>query len=202
MQKNHAISLLVALVLILPVSVFAVVNWMEKKWRALPVYTGSTETISQFRLTDQYGNTRTGHEWQGKIVVANLFFSHCPVICPKMVRNIEKVQTAFPGDSRLLFASFSTDPGRDSVERLKAFATKFGIAGNWHLLTGNKTSIYRLAHQGFSLAADVGGKDQFIHSDKLVLLDTQRRIRGYYSGTAEKDMQQLITDIKKLHDEN
>jgi protein SCO1/2 len=113
------------------------------------------------------------------------------------------VQAAYANNEQLLLNSFSVDPTRDSVERLKTYANQFGIGGNWNLLTGNKTDIYRLARKSFSVVATDGdgGDQDFIHTEKLVLIDKQKCIRGYYSGTADSDVQQLITDIKKLQNE-
>src|SRR5690606_15218278 len=104
----------------------------------------------------------------------------------------------------LLFASFSVDPYRDSVEILQKFSRKYELDNrNWDLITGDKKTIYKLARNSFMLvAADGdGGPEDFIHSEKLVLVDTEKRIRGYYNGTDEKEVTQLIRDIKKLKDE-
>jgi protein SCO1/2 len=125
------------------------------------------------------------------------------VICPKMVRNLKKVDTALENRYNILFNMFSVDPARDSVQQLKAFAERFAIHSDWNLLTGNKATIYKLARKSFAVTAEDGdgGEHDFIHSDKLVLIDARQQIRGYYSGTLDKDIQQLIQDIKKLHNE-
>jgi protein SCO1 len=203
MLKKPSISLVVAVVLLVPLTVFALVHWAETKGKALPVYTGENHTVTDFSLQNQYGQRVSRKDWKGKIVVADFFFTNCPVICPKMTENLKKVKAAFPEEQALLFNSFSVDPVRDSVAQLKRFAERFGIGENWHLLTGEKAVIYHLARHSFSVAPTEGdgGESDFIHSDKLVLLDAQQRIRGYYSGTTDTDMQRLINDIKKLHNE-
>lgn len=203
MLKKYSISLIIAVVLITPITVFAIVNWMEKKWSDLPVFEGENYTIKDFQLTNQHGTTVSLQQWKGKIVVANFFFTHCPVICPKMTANLLTVKAAFPGEKNLLFNSFSVDPERDSVQKLKAFAERFGVTGSWHLLTGEKPLIYQLARKSFSVVAteEEGSADDFIHSEKLVLIDKTQRIRGYYNGTSAAAAQQLIQDIKKLQDE-
>ncbi|HEV7333026.1 MAG TPA: SCO family protein [Flavisolibacter sp.] len=203
MLKKHSISLIIAVVLITPITVFAIVQWIENKGRELPVYKGENLTIADFSLSNQNGQNVTLQDWENKIIVADFFFTHCPVICPKMTSNIKKVQSAFSNKENLQFNSFSVDPERDSIAQLKVFAKKFGVAGNWNLLTGEKVIIYRLARESFSVAATDGdgGEHDFIHSDKLVLLDIRHRIRGYYSGTSDKDVLQLINDIKKLYNE-
>ena len=203
MIKKHSISFLVAVVLITPITVFAIVNWMERKWSDLPVFKGENYTLADFQLHNQDGKTVTLRSWDNKIVVVDFFFTHCTSICPKLTNSLKKVQAAYANNEQLLLNSFTVDPTRDSVERLKAYAAQFDIGENWNLLTGDKADIYRLARKSFSVVATDGdgGDQDFIHTEKLVLIDKQKRIRGYYSGTADSDVQQLITDIKKLQNE-
>ena len=123
-----------------------------------------------------------------------------------MTRSLKTVQDAFEEErDGILFNSFSIDPGRDHPGRLKIYAQKFSIAtDNWQFLTGDKKDIYKLARNGFRIVATDGdgGPNDFIHSEKLVLIDRQRRIRGYYDGTNLEDVNNLIHDIKKLQHEN
>lgn len=203
MLKKYSISLVVAVVLIAPITVFALVHWMEKRWTALPVFEGASYTLRDFHLKNQDGQAVTVKDWNSKIVVVDFFFTHCTSICPKLTRSMKNVQAAYANKEDLLLNSFSVDPERDSVERLKAYARQFGINGNWNLLTGSKAAIYTLARKSFSVVATEGngGEEDFIHTEKLVLIDKQQRIRGYYNGTSDSDVQQLITDIQKLNDE-
>jgi len=205
MGRKFNIWLFVAVVVILPLSVYAVVNWYERSVQALPVLISKTHTIADYRLVNQLGKESSIKNWEGKIVVANFFFTHCPYVYPKMTNNLKKVQKANVGDKNLLFVSFSVDPERDSSEQLQEFARRFNIdESNWQLLTGSKKEIYRLARKSFQVIATDGdgGENDFIHSDQLVLIDAQKRIRGYYEGTEEKETDQLIKDIKKLENEN
>jgi len=203
MLKKQSLPLLIALVLMIPLTVFALAKWAGNKSASLPVYKDLRKGFTDFWLTNQEGRTVTYADWKGKIVVVDFFFSHCPSICPRMTKNLKMVQQAFAGCDHLLLNSFSVDPARDSAQRLKAYAVKFGIGVNWNFLTGNKADIYRLARKDFLVTATEGdgsAKD-FIHSDKLVLIDRHQRIRGYYEGTSDKSVQQLIEAIKKLEDE-
>ena len=202
MQRNSGIWLFVAVVLLVPFSVYGIVTWYQSRFQPLPVLGGESHTISNFQLSDQSGTTVSLKDWNGKIVVANYFFTHCPSICPKMMYQMKRVQ-AYAGIKNLQFASFTVDPERDSVKRLEEYATRFGIKDNWHLLTGDKKELYRLARNSFMITATDGdgGPDDFIHSDKLVLIDTRKRIRGFYNGTDEVQVNQLIKDIKKLAEE-
>jgi protein SCO1/2 len=159
--------------------------------------------LSDFQLLNQKGQTTTTAPWEGKIVVAHYFFTHCPAICPKMIYNLKRVQ-AYAPISNLQISSLSVDPERDSVQRLKQFAAQFDIKGDWNLLTGDKKQLYRLARKSFLVVATDGdgGPEDFIHSDKLVLIDQQKRIRGFYDGTDEAATNQLIKDIQRLAKES
>jgi protein SCO1/2 len=122
-----------------------------------------------------------------------------------MTKNLITVQQSYINSDDLLLVSFSVDPERDSAKRLAEYAGKFSIdETKWQLLTGSKKEIYRLARKSFKVTATDGdgGADDFIHSNKLILIDTKKRIRGYYDGTDEKETTQLIKDIKKLENEH
>jgi protein SCO1/2 len=201
MRKNPNLFLVIAFTLIIPTTVFAIVKWAGRTWSALPVY-NKRQPIPDFHLQNQDGRTVSLKDWKDKIVVVDFFFTHCPSICPKMTAGLREVQVASAG-SDLLFNSFSVDPVRDSITQLKSFANRFNIQKNWNLLTGSKKEIYDLARKTFSVVASNGdGSEQdFIHSEKLVLVDRHQQIRSYYNGTDKKDIQQLINDIKKLSDE-
>jgi len=209
MKKGLTIWIFLAAVFILPLAVYSGYLFFEQKFQSLPVY-GKEEindqkiqhTIAAFELINQDSINKGINDWKEKIVVADFFFTHCPVICPKMTANLKRVQQSFSDD--ILINSFSVDPQRDSAVQLKKYAEKFTINSvNWQLLTGDKKDIYKLARNSFMIVATDGdgGPDDFIHSEKLVLIDRQKRIRGYYDGTSEKETDQLIYDIKKLKNE-
>ena len=206
MQKRSTIGLFVMMVFILPVTAWALLNFYEKRWEALPIMGKTKEhIISDFTLTNQDGQLKCRADWESKIVVANFFFTHCPVICPKMTNSLKRVSKVFENDQAVLINSFSVDPERDSATQLKKYAYNFGInTANWNLLTGDKKQIYKLARNSFMVVATDGdgGPEDFIHSEKLVLIDKQKRIRGYYDGTGNKEAGQLINDIKKLKHED
>ena len=152
-----------------------------------------------FHLLNQNGIETSLSDSENKIIVANFFFSHCPSICPKMFNNLKRVQ-AYAEIDNLQINSFTVDPLRDSVQRLRTFARLYEIKGDWNLLTGDKIELYRLARKSFLITATDGdgGENDFIHSDLLVLIDTHKRIRGYYNGTDIEAVNKLIKDIEKL----
>jgi protein SCO1/2 len=191
MWRRFNIWLFLGIVIVFPLTVFAIVNWYERTVQSLPVLINKEHRIGDFKLINQQGNKSTTEEWRGKIVVANFFFTHCPVICPKMTANLKKLQETFAGNENLMLVSFSVDPQRDSVAELKKYTERFYInENNWQLLTGSKKEIYRLARKSFQVAATDGdgGDNDFIHSDQLILIDSKKRIRGYYEGTEKKEI--------------
>jgi protein SCO1/2 len=120
------------------------------------------------------------------------------------MKNLQKLQTRLKTDTTLLINSFTVDPESDSVTQLKEYAIRFQYdLHNWNLLTGAKKDIYRLARNSFDVAATDGdgGETDFIHSEQIILVDKQLRIRGYYKGTDETQVDQLANDIKKLENE-
>jgi Uncharacterized protein SCO1/SenC/PrrC, involved in biogenesis of respiratory and photosynthetic systems len=202
MKKQTAIWLFVGMIFIIPVLAYAGFTLYERYFQKLPVYDRAS-AMPAFTLTDQDNNTATLDDWNNRIVVVDFFFTHCPGICPKMTNSLKRVQDAFAADD-ILIRSFSVDPERDDPKQLQAYAGKFGIeTSNWSLLTGDKKQIYKLARNGFMIVATDGdgGPNDFIHSEKLVLVDKQKRIRGYYDGTSEQEVNMLIRDIKKLKHE-
>lgn len=200
MQQKHTLLFLIV-VIIIPFSVYGVVKWYQNRFTALPVLGPPNHIVSDFYFRTQYNSKSTIQDWKNKIVVANFFFTHCSSICPKMMYQLKRVQAY--ADKNILLASFTVDPERDSVQRLKEYADQFGITRNWYLLTGNKKDLYRFARNDLMVVATDGdgGADDFIHSENVVLIDPQKRIRGYYKGTDEREMNALVSDIEKLKKE-
>lgn len=203
MQRKTSF-LFVLLAVALPITVFSLVNWYERNLQRLPVLSEDGNPVSDFQMMNQDGKIIKTNSWDGKIVVVNFFFTHCTSICPKMIVNLKGVQDAFLNEKKVVINSFTVDPERDTINRLSSYAQLFNIqSNNWNLLTGEKRMIYLLARKSFKVDATDGdgGPNDFIHSDKLILIDTQKRIRGYYDGTDKNQINQLIKDIRKLQKE-
>jgi len=203
-MKKQGHWVFIAAVVILPVTVYAMVKWYENEFTKLPVLVSKEHRVGDFNLINQHGKTISLNDWKDKIVVANFFFTHCPVVCPKMTRNLKKAQDVYHNNRNFLIASFSVDPERDSVAQLQSFASRMNVEGAWHLLTGSKKEIYAMARKSFLVSATDGdgGPQDFIHSESLVLVDKQGRIRGYYNGTNDTEVVNLIRDIGRLQKEN
>lgn len=162
-------------------------------------------TIANFSMTDQHNKTITQKDIEGKIHIANFFFTSCGSICPKMTNNLIGFQDKFKNEKDVVLLSFSVTPWQDSVPALKNFAEKYKItASNWHLLTGNKKEIYQLARQSYFAEENIGfAKDtsEFMHTEHLLLVDKNKKIRGIYNATLELEIQQLIKDVLTLKNE-
>lgn len=158
--------------------------------------------IGDFSLLNQYGERIGPEQVKGKLLVANFFFATCQSICPEMSSNLKWVQDS---TTEVLFLSHSVNPLHDSVEVLRAYAERYGaIKGRWHFLTGDKAQIYDLAKTSYLVNAieDDGSPEGFLHSEMLLLIDSEGRIRGMYDGTYKADVQKLMQDIALLKKEN
>ena len=169
---------------------------------------GYGHTIGKFSFQDQDGNTVTQEDVRGKVYVVEYFFTTCGTICPKMNKQMQRVHKAYKGNKNLNILSFTVDPKTDTVEQMKRYATQHGAdASQWHFLTGNKDSLYRLARTSFFVLKPAEAENQgdvgsdFIHTNNFVLVDKQMRIRGYYDGTSAKEVDKLIHDIDHLLNE-
>ncbi|SDS74891.1 protein SCO1/2 [Mucilaginibacter mallensis] len=162
------------------------------------------QTIPVFKFVNQYGDSTGSKDLEGKIYVADFFFTSCPSICPIMQRNMLNVYNEFKSTPDFKIISFTIDPKHDTVPVLKSYADKLGISGNsWWLMLGNRDSVYNLAAKSYLVAVSedstvAGG---YMHQGYFVLIDKQKRVRGSYDGTDMKQVNQLIDDIKTLQTE-
>ena len=161
-------------------------------------------TIADFALTDQYKETITQRNTEGKIYVANFFFATCQSICPVMTTQLTRVQKQFKEDKDVLILSHTVNPMHDTAEVLLEFATKYGaLKDKWFFLTGSKKSIYDLAKNSYLVNAveDDGTAEGFIHSETFLLIDKQKRVRGIYDGTDSLQVDKLMGDLNVLKKE-
>lgn len=161
-------------------------------------------TIAPFSLINQNGDTISDKITTDKIYIANFFFATCQSICPRMNTQLGRVQDSLKNDNEVLFLSHTVNPMHDTVEVLAEYAAKYGaIKNKWHLLTGKKSEIYDLGKNSYLINAveDDGTEEGFIHSEFLLLIDKQKRIRGTYDGTDSIMVNKLIEDIKLLKTE-
>lgn len=158
-------------------------------------------TIADFSFTNQNGKTITQKDYEGKIYVADFFFTTCQTICPVMTRNMVEVQKAIVNNPKVMLLSHSVLPDIDSVPVLKKYAIEKGVIDSkWNLVTGDKKDIYGIARKSY-LAVKTGKPEELydmVHTENFVLVDAQRRVRGFYDGTKKEDIKRLIEDINWL----
>jgi len=176
--------------------------WFESK-EAVPE---NFHQIPPFSLLNQFGDSITEKDVDGKIFVTDFFFTTCPGICPKMTSNMLLIQEAFLEDEDILLLSHSVTPEYDSVPILRSYAEMKGvIKDKWHLLTGDRKEVYDLGRNQYFVEEDLGlekDPEDFIHTENFVLVDGSRHIRGIYNGLNKTSINQLIADIKSLKSQN
>lgn len=160
-------------------------------------------SIPSFSLINHLGDTVTQAHLDGKVTIADFFFTTCKSICIPMTDNMLVLQDHFHKDkAHLQLMSFTVDPETDTIGQLFKYAQQKGVNSlQWLLITGDKVSLYKLARLGFLISAEQvgdGGPEDFIHDNHLVLIDRERHIRGYYDGTSKEATTQLIKDAEKL----
>jgi protein SCO1 len=163
-------------------------------------------TIRKFNLTDQQGKSFTEKNLDGKICVADFFFTSCPGICLKMAVSMTDLQKEFLNDNAVQLISHSVTPTKDSVPILKQYAENKGVQYNkWKLLTGTVGEIYDLGRKFYFVEEDLGVNSDtgvFLHTENFVLIDKKRHIRGIYNGLDNNSMTALKNDIKELKKED
>ncbi|PWT95961.1 MAG: SCO family protein [Bacteroidetes bacterium] len=216
MSKKSLIALIVAAVL--PVTCYFLLKYFSNEAVVMPrryfpdtVITktefGKTTTdtiwhqVRNFTLTNQLGKKVQLSDLDGKIIIADFFFTSCPSICPTLTHNMKKLQDAFnKTDTIVRFISFTIDPKRDSATRLKAYSDKYGVnPDTWWLLTGDKEELYDIAKNEFKAnIADTKIDTNFIHTQYFFMLDKNRVLRGWYDGLDSIHLNKLADDIVLL----
>ncbi|MGB5370520.1 MAG: SCO family protein [Flavobacteriaceae bacterium] len=158
-------------------------------------------TIADFSLTNQNGRTVTQDDYKDKIYIADFFFTTCPSICPIMTKNMVEIQEKILNQNDVLLLSHSVTPEIDTVAQLKKYALEKGVNdAKWNLVTGDKKQIYELARKSY-LAVKTdgdGGPFDMIHTENFILVDKERRIRGFYDGTKTEEVAKLLSDLETL----
>lgn len=159
------------------------------------------QTIPNWSFLNQDSVVTTNKATDGKVYVADFFFTSCSTICPTMHRNLMTVYKDFKTNPEVMFVSHTIDFKYDKPSVLKKYAQKLGVDNTkWQFLYGSKDSVYTLAEKNYLVAVgeDSTAKDGYIHQGYLVLIDKDRRIRGAYDGTKEDQVEQLKKDIPVL----
>jgi len=160
--------------------------------------------IKDFSLVNQNGEKVTNENYRDKIYIADFFFTTCQGICPIMKENMIILQDEYKDDDQVYLLSHTVTPEIDTKEVLKKYSLEKGVIDSkWNLVTGDKKQIYNLARKSYLVAEDIEESELFemIHTENFVLVDPERRIRGFYDGTDQESMNALIYDIKVLKKE-
>lgn len=158
-------------------------------------------TIADFSFTNQNGETITQKNYEGKIYVADFFFTTCPTICPIMQDNMVEIQKAFKDVSDVMLLSHTVMPHIDSVPVLKKYAIEKGVIDSkWNLVTGDKKDIFYIARKSYlAVKTETEGElYDMVHTENFILVDKKRRVRGFYDGTNKEEINRLIADIRFL----
>ena len=210
-------KLFLSIVIVLSAIILALFYSALKPKKMLPIYNPSMvnpelvdstvqyiskyHTIADFTFTNQNGKKITQKDYEGKIYVADFFFTTCGSICPKMTTNLVEIQKAIINNPKVMLLSHTVFPETDSVSVLKKYAIKNGVIDSkWNLVTGDKKQIYTMARKSY-LAVKLGKPNELydmVHTENFVLVDSKRRVRGFYDGTKKEDIQRLIEDINFL----
>jgi protein SCO1 len=175
-------------------------------------YVAIDHKIADFKFTNQNGKVVTQKDYEGKIYVADFFFTTCPTICPKMTNNMVWLQNQIKNNPKVMLLSHSVTPDIDDVPVLKKYALAKGVIDSkWNLVTGEKKDIYYIARKSY-LAVKTGKPEEMydmVHTENFILVDSKRRVRGFYDGTnldgstepGIKNVKQLLEDINLLCEE-
>ena len=165
-------------------------------------------TINPFSLTNQFGKKITLNDMKGRPWLADIIFTRCPTVCPRMTQTFGKLRAKLPATLR--YVSLTTDPAHDTPAVMKAFAEAHGSNdANWHFLTGPKADLMRLAIDDLKLISvpkEEGERDNpndlFVHSSLYILVDAKGRVRKSFEHDATNLLQQVKVTLKRLEAEN
>ncbi len=159
------------------------------------------QTISPFSYFNQDSILVSDKDFDGKIYIADFFFTSCNTICPIMHRNMLDVYKKFKDNPKVKFLSHSIDIKYDLPSRLKTYATKLGVEGNqWEFVHGSRDSIFNIAAKNYLVSAfeDSSDPQGLVHQGWFILVDTKKQLRGAYDGTKADQVKQLMEDMDKL----
>lgn len=213
-KRNLTLLLLVGIVFVALAYVFSLQVSPTKR---VPYYAQDTTShtltavthpglhIGRFSFTDQRGETFTQQQTQHHIFIADYFFTTCPGICKDMGSQLQRVYQKFESNENVKILSHTSKPDEDSPDILMAYANKMGVTQHdkWLFLTGSKQDLYRMAREDYHIVDEPGdgGEDDFIHTERFVLVDREGYVRGYYDGTNPMEVDKLMKDIELLLEE-
>jgi protein SCO1 len=188
-MKHAKGKILLFFLFLVPIALFFLWKNAEERFTPLELY-GDMEadstitpwTLRDFTLINQDSDTLHLKDLEDKIIVANFFYATCPTICPQMNSNLRLSVEKYRDQEDVVFISHTVNPHEDNVDTLKEYSNRYGYATDkWHFVTGYKSEIYDLAKNSYHVVtAAPSGENDFIHSTTIVLIDKERRVRGFY----------------------
>ena len=205
-MNNTAGKIILLVLLAIPIAWLLLWKNTQFGYNELPVYStdemGVQEPyyIDEFSLVDQNGNTFTREDIGDRIVVTNFFFVSCPDVCPTINGHLKIATEKLKNSTDVLFLSHTVDPHNDSVSVLRKYADDFEARDDqWKFLTGNKSTIYHLARDNYkAVIQEVPDTNDFIHSEKIMLVDKDFHVRGIYNGLDIKEVLDMVEDARFL----
>lgn len=196
----------ISVILGLPVLFALLLKKSETGYYELPVFTTDEMgkevpyIIDEFELTDQNGKPFSRDSIGDKVFIANFFFASCPDVCPTINGHMKIASQKLENSTDVLFLSHTVDPYNDSVPILRAYADKFEVNDKqWKFLTGKKSTIYHLAKDNYkAVIQEVPDTNNFIHSEKIMLVDKDFHVRGIYDGLKITEVMEMIKDARFL----
>jgi len=174
---------------------------IEKTENGKTIYDTVFTTIPSFSFINQDGKTITEKEYEGKVYIADFFFTTCPSICPKMTNTLTLVQEKLKDEPNFAILSHSIDPEYDQPEILKTYATKNNANTQiWNFVTGDKDEIYDICENYYMSYAkeDSLAEGGYVHSGFLILIDKNKFVRAAYDGTRPEVADSIVNDVKFL----
>jgi len=190
------------IVILIPVITLGLLLWLRHiEVAALQQRTVSSYgTVPSFQFVNQNGQSFGSAQLAGRIWIADFIYTTCPGPCPMISTRMSEIQKPLE-KTDVHLVSFSVDPEKDTPQVLRGYADKLQAEPNrWDFLTGPKSAIYKLSHDGFKLAVSDGSDAQGIpvHSTRMVLVDRHGEIRGFYEATAADAVTKLLADTNHL----
>ncbi len=209
MLKNKFQTGILLIILVVPVFLYFFLTTQSENYYDLPIMgpkslneSGDTiyHKVKAFSFPDAEGNPVTDKEFDGSVYVADFFFTKCTSICPKMSTQLTRIQEYFKDNDQVKILSHSVDPDYDKGNVLSGYAQKYNATSDkWYFVTGDAEEIYTKARKDYYIIAGEEDSDEgFVHSEKLVLIDKDKQIRGFYDGTNKEDVDRLIIEIQVL----
>ncbi len=160
--------------------------------------------IPNFEFINQDFSKITQKDYEGKIYVADFFFTTCPTICPKMKTQMLRIYEKFKDNPKVGILSHTIDPRHDTPAVLREFMNNLNIKSKmWQMVTGDKAKIYEIGQKSYMVSAtdDPTQPGGIVHSGAFVLVDKNRHIRGIYDGTEPEKVDKLMKDMEVLLNE-